>query len=61
MDIDMLGRTSNDETNVVSQCWDIMAVSVESDELTFAHASIQSEPITKDAYYERIRITTRIA
>ena len=59
MDIDMLGRTSNDETNIVSQIRDIMAVSVEPDGLTFATDSIQSEQITEDADYEGIRIRFR--
>ena len=59
MDIDMLGRTSNDETNIVLQIRDIMAVSVEPDGLTFAPDSIQSERITEDADYEGIRIRFR--
>lgn len=59
MDIDMLGRTSNDETNIISQVRDIMAVSVEPDGLTFDPESIQSERITEDADYEGIRIRFR--
>lgn len=56
MDIDMLGRTNNDETNILSQIRDIMAVSVKPDGLAFAPDSIQSERITEDADYEGLRI-----
>ncbi len=59
MDIDMLGRTSNDEANIVSQIRDVMAVRVEPDGLTFTPDSIQSERITEDADYEGIRIRFR--
>jgi len=56
MDIDMLGRTSNGETNIVSQIKDILTVDVEADGLTFDPASIHAERITEDADYEGIRI-----
>jgi hypothetical protein len=59
MDIDMLGRTSNDETKILSQIKDILNVSVEPDGLTFLPDSIQSERITEDADYEGIRIRFR--
>lgn len=56
MDIDMLGRTSNHETDVVTQIQDILTVDVETDGLAFDPASIQAERITEDADYEGIRI-----
>ena len=59
MDIDMLGKTSNDEANILSQIRTVMEVEVEPDGLTFDPASIQSERITEDADYDGIRIRFR--
>lgn len=59
MDIDMLGRTSNEEANIVAQIRDVMALAVESDGLIFDPDSILSERITEDADYEGIRIRFR--
>lgn len=59
MDIDMLGRTSNEESSIVEQVKDIMAVVVDPDGLTFDPDSIQVEPITEDADYEGMRIRFR--
>ena len=59
MDIDMLGRTSNEESSIVAQIQEIMAVDVEPDGLTFDPDSIQSERITEDADYEGIRVRFR--
>jgi len=59
MDIDMLGRTSNDETSIVAQIQDILAVKVEADGLTFDPSSIQAERITEDADYKGIRVRFR--
>ena len=56
MDIDMLGRTSNEEANIVAQIQDILTVDVETDGLAFDPDSIQAERITEDADYEGIRI-----
>jgi hypothetical protein len=56
MDIDMLGITSNQESDIVAQVQDILTVDVEADGLTFDPASIQAERITEDADYEGIRI-----
>jgi len=56
MDIDMLGRTSNEETKIVAQIRDIIALDVDSDGLVFDPDSIQTEQITEDADYEGIRI-----
>jgi len=59
MDIDMLGRTSNDETSIVAQIQDILAVKVEADGLVFDPSSIQAERITEDADYKGIRVRFR--
>lgn len=59
MDIDMLGKTSNDEANILSQIRTVMSVEVEPDGLTFDPESIQSERITEDADYDGIRIRFR--
>jgi predicted nucleotidyltransferase component of viral defense system len=56
IDIDMLGRTSNKEAEIVSQIRDILVMNVEPDGLTFKADSIQAERITEDADYEGIRI-----
>lgn len=56
MDIDMLGRTSNKETDIVAQIKDILTVDVETDGLDFDPDSIQAERITEDADYKGIRI-----
>ncbi len=59
MDIDMLGRTSNEEANIVAQIRDIIVLDVDSDGLVFNPDSIQTEQITEDADYEGIRIRFR--
>lgn len=59
MDIDMLGRTSNEESSIVEQVKDIMAVVVDPDGLTFDPDSIQVERITEDADYQGMRIRFR--
>jgi len=59
MDIDMLGRTNNEEASIIAQVRDIMAVNVEADGITFDPDSIQAERITEDADYEGIRILFR--
>jgi predicted nucleotidyltransferase component of viral defense system len=59
MDIDMLGRTSNQEGNIIAQMREIMGVEVESDGITFDPDSIQTERITEDAEYEGIRVRFR--
>ena len=56
MDIDMLGKTGNEETNIIAQICDILAVEVEPDGLAFDSESIQTERITEDADYEGIRV-----
>ncbi|HPC92577.1 MAG TPA: nucleotidyl transferase AbiEii/AbiGii toxin family protein, partial [Myxococcota bacterium] len=59
MDIDMLGRTSNEEASIVAQIREIIAVDVEPDGLTFEPESIQSERITEDADYKGVRVRFR--
>ena len=56
MDIDMLGKTSNEEADIVAQIRNILTVDVETDGLAFDPDSIQAEQITEDADYEGIRI-----
>lgn len=59
MDIDFLGRTSNEETDIAAQIRDILSVAVEPDGLVFDPDSIQTERITEDADYEGIRVRFR--
>ena len=59
MDIDLLGRTSNEEADVVAQIRDILAVDVGTDGLVFDSDSIRVERITEDADYNGIRIRFR--
>jgi len=56
MDIDMLGRTSCEKANILSQIREIMEADVDQDGLTFPSDSIQAERITEDAEYEGIRV-----
>ena len=56
MDIDLLGRTRNEEGGIVEQVRDILAVKVEPDGLAFDPDSVRSERITEGADYEGIRI-----
>jgi len=56
MDIDMLGKTLNEETNIIVQICDILAVEVDPDGLVFYSESIRTERITEDADYEGIRV-----
>ena len=52
MDIDMLGKTGNEETNIIAQICDLLAVEVDPDGLFFDSESIRTERITEDADYE---------
>ena len=56
MDIDMLGRTSNDEGSIITQIKDIISTEAEPDGLIFDSDSIRAERITEDADYEGIRV-----
>ncbi len=57
MDIDMLGKTSNEIEAISQQIRDIIAAPVESDGIIFDDQSISAERITEDADYEGVRIS----
>lgn len=59
MDIDFLGRTSNEEPAITTQIRDILAVTLETDGLVFNPATIQTKRITEDSDYEGIRVHFR--
>ena len=59
MDIDMLGKTSNEEADILPLIRDILAVKVDEDGMVFDPDSLHAEPITEDADYEGIRIRFR--
>ena len=56
MDIDLLGRTRNEEAGIVSQVRDVLLVDVEADGLVFHPDSIRTERVTEDADYGGIRV-----
>lgn len=56
MDIDMLGKTANEDENITSLIRNILAVDVVPDGLAFDSESIQTERITETANYEGIRV-----
>lgn len=56
MDIDMLGKTSNQIDSVIQHVKDIINVAVEPDGIEFNTQSITAESITEDADYEGIRV-----
>ncbi len=56
MDIDLLGRTRNEEAGIVSQVRDVLLVDVEADGLVFQPDSIRTERVTEDADYGGIRV-----
>ncbi len=56
MDIDMLGKTSNQPESIVTQMKEIIETEVEPDGLIFDSSTIKSEKITEDADYEGVRI-----
>ena len=59
MDIDVLGKMSNEQATVVGQIQEILAVEVEPDGILFDAATVQAERITEDADYAGIRIRFR--
>ena len=59
MDIDVLGKASNEQAAVVRQIQEILAVKVEPDGIDFDGATVQGERITEDADYAGIRIRFR--
>jgi len=56
MDIDMLGKTSNEETAIISQIREIISVETAPDGLVFDPDAVQTEMITEAAEYEGIRV-----
>lgn len=56
MDIDMLGRTDNEVSNIIGIIKDVINTRVEDDGLIFDIDSIQTEQITEDADYKGIRV-----
>ncbi len=56
MDIDMLGRTSNEVDRMIKKVKAILAAEVIEDGLVFNIDTIQAERITEDADYEGIRV-----
>lgn len=56
MDIDMLGKTSNEIGNIVEQVKDIISVDAEPDGLVFDLDTIKAERIKEDADYEGVRV-----
>jgi len=55
MDIDLLGKTSNEVDNVSKQISDIISIDLD-DGLTFDPLSIKGETIKEDADYEGVRV-----
>ncbi|MFE8069881.1 nucleotidyl transferase AbiEii/AbiGii toxin family protein [Marinobacteraceae bacterium S3BR75-40.1] len=56
MDIDMLGRTNNDNDAVLAQVLEIIDQPVEDDGMIFHAANLRAEQITEDADYQGVRI-----
>lgn len=57
MDIDLLGRTSNDEARILAQVGDILNMKGISDGFIFNVDSIHAEPITEEADYSGVRVS----
>ncbi|VAX06853.1 FIG00645039: hypothetical protein with HTH-domain [hydrothermal vent metagenome] len=55
MDIDMLGKTSNEIDSICAQVADIIAIDID-DGLVFDPATIRGERIKEDADYEGVRV-----
>lgn len=56
MDIDMLGRTSNETENILQQIREMLSVEVDEDGIFFDAATLQAEQIKENADYQGIRI-----
>lgn len=56
MDIDMLGRTSNDPDAIEQQIRQIINIAVQPDGLLFQPDTISCESITEDADYKGVRV-----
>jgi len=57
MDIDMLGITSNEIDNIISQIKDTASVKYEADGLLFDTDTITAEEITEEADYKGVRVS----
>ena len=56
MDIDMLGKVSNNQESILQQTQEILTVEVDPDGLVFDTKSIQTQRITEDADYQGVRV-----
>ena len=56
MDIDMMGLTSNTETDIVAQITDVLSTDVEPDGLVFDPDTVRTERIAEDADYQGVRV-----
>lgn len=56
MDIDMLGRTSNETENILQQIREMLSVEVDEDGICFDAATLQAEQIKEDADYQGVRV-----
>jgi predicted nucleotidyltransferase component of viral defense system len=56
MDIDVLGKTPNEDANLVAKIKDIIGVEVPPDGLVFDPDSIRTERITQETEYQGIRL-----
>lgn len=56
MDIDLLGKTNNEEKNIARLVKEIISVSVEDDGLVFLPDSVKTEQITEDSDYQGVRV-----
>lgn len=55
MDIDMLGKTDNSETNIADIIKEVLSVNLELDGMNFDISTLTTEKITENADYEGIR------
>lgn len=56
MDIDMLGRTSNEIENIIGQVKNILEIDVIADGVIFDAITIQAQRIKEDADYQGVRV-----
>ena len=57
MDIDLLGKTSNEIENIRRQMQTILSANVVADGLNFMVETMQLEPITEEADYHGVRVS----
>lgn len=55
-DIDMLGKTSNNESAIIAQFKEVLQLDIEPDGLYFDLQTIHTEPITAEADYKGTRV-----